>query len=162
MVSEFIFFYFFLTKMSLDMIMIRDDDPDDVKKQILKMNWKTTIYKAQLQYTLDYINSHRNVHMNDLDNEEEDIPPPKPNKNTSPPSKPKDNEFLDRYKMKEFMKEYYPEQRRIPLSEIQKLYKSKKFIQIQQKEMKDILLHIGYKVSDCSHKLIAILDDGFR
>jgi hypothetical protein len=147
------------------MIDIRDNDPIDVRDMIMKMNMKTQVYQAHLQYTHDYINSHRPM----ITPKKEDIPMIIPHEDTPPMIIPheeapmiKSHDHNDKYKMKDFMTEYYPDQRRIPISEIQKLYKTKKFIQINQKEMTDLLQNIGYKVVNCSHKLIAILDDGFK
>jgi DNA replicative helicase MCM subunit Mcm2 (Cdc46/Mcm family) len=141
---------------------------EEAHKYIHKMNMKTKIYEAELDYTHKIISKYLKsaIHVDMKNDIRSPTPPPK--------NKPKkieddmeeiyiDNETKeDKLKLKSFMEENYENQKRIPVAEIQKLYKQKKFLNISQKEMKEALELIGYKVSNCSHKLTAILDDGFR
>jgi hypothetical protein len=74
-----------------------------------------------------------------------------------PPPEPKAEE---KYRIKEFMEEQYPTMKRITLSDIAHEYKKKHNIRIQQDILRHELEQTGlYKVSNCSHKLIAIKID---
>jgi hypothetical protein len=146
------------------MIPVSDMDPIEVQDMIARMNLWTSIHDAYMKYTQEYIERHRlDTPLGRSENlRSPHDPSPTYDNMSQTPSQPPETPFDDRYKMKDFMEEHYKSQRRILFSDIQKLYKQHKCIRISQEELKDILPRIGYKVSNCSHKLTAILDDGFR
>jgi hypothetical protein len=64
-----------------------------------------------------------------------------------------------KYDLAKFMEDTYPTQKRITLSDIATEYKKQKGMKLPQDIIRQEIEKIGYKVSNCSHKLIAIKSD---